>query len=117
MFVVTIVLSGLLALVFLATGGRKVPGGSAIAEEANHLGFSVRRYQVIGVLELAAVAGLLIGLAWAPLGIAAAAGLVLLMAGAAVVHRRAGDPVPRVVAPAALGVLAAVTVVLRALTA
>ncbi|MBO0869387.1 MAG: DoxX family protein [Micromonosporaceae bacterium] len=117
MFIVTIVLSGLLAIVFVGTGVRKVPGGSAIAAEANHLGFSPRAYQVIGVLELAAVAGLLIGLAWAPLGIAAAAGLVLLMAGAAVAHRRAGDPIPRIAAPAALCVIAAATVVLRSLSA
>src|SRR5690348_5057428 len=117
MFVVTIVLSGLLALVFLGTGARKVPGGSAIAAEAQHHRMSLRGYRIVGALELAAVAGLLIGLAWAPLGIAAAAGLVLLMAGAAISHKRAGDPFPRVAAPAALGVLAAVTLVLRALTA
>jgi hypothetical protein len=117
MFVLTIVLSVLLAVVFFGTGARKVPGSPAIADEAQHHRLSLRNYRIIGVLELAASAGLLIGLAWAPLGIAAGAGLVLLMAGAAVSHQRAGDPVMRVAAPAVLGILAAIAVVLRALTA
>ena len=49
------------------------------------------RYRLIGVTELAAAAGILIGLWWHPLGLAAAAGMTLLLIGALITHRRAGD--------------------------
>ncbi len=52
-----------------------------MVEAAAHVGFPVSSFRIIGLVEVAAAAGLLIGLAWAPLGIAAAAGLVLLMIG------------------------------------
>ncbi|MGW0191399.1 DoxX family protein [Streptomyces sp. NPDC003362] len=49
----------------------------------------------------------MLGQASAPLGVAAAVGLALLMAAAAVVHLRHGDPLVRVL-PAAFPALAAV---------
>ncbi len=45
----------------------------------------------LAACELAGAAGLLIGIAWAPLGVAAASGLVLYFVGALVAHLRAGD--------------------------
>jgi len=48
------------------------------------------RYQLIGVAELAAAAGILIGLWCHPLGVAAAAGMALLL-GAMITPRRAAD--------------------------
>jgi len=38
-------------------------------------------WRVIGLLELAGVVGVLAGLAWAPIGVAAAVGLALLFVG------------------------------------
>ncbi|MDQ3432256.1 MAG: DoxX family protein [Actinomycetota bacterium] len=68
---------------------------------------------MIGALELAGAAGLIIGLWLAWLGILAALGLVALMAGAVFFHQRVSDS-PKAMAPAAtLGVLALLTVVLR----
>jgi hypothetical protein len=58
---------------------------------AAHFGIPWPRYRLIGVAELAAAAGILIGLWWHPLGVAAAAGMALLLAGALITHRRAGD--------------------------
>ena len=58
---------------------------------ASHFGIPWARYRLIGVAELAAAAGVLAGLAWAPLGVAAASGMALLLLGALTVHRRAGD--------------------------
>jgi len=43
------------------------------------------------VAELAAAAGVLTGLWWHPLGLAAAAGMAALLTGAVVTHRRARD--------------------------
>jgi len=45
----------------------------------------------LAACELAGAAGILIGIAWAPLGIAAAGGLVLYFVGALLAHARAGD--------------------------
>jgi uncharacterized membrane protein YphA (DoxX/SURF4 family) len=60
-------------------------------KSAAHFGIPWPRYRLIGVTELAATAGILIGLWWHPLGLAAAAGMALLLIGAVITHRRAGD--------------------------
>ncbi len=72
---------------------------------ASHFGVPWARYRLIGVAEVAAATGALAGLAWAPLGVAAASGMALLLLGALTVHRRAGDSLSEA-APAvvALGV-------------
>lgn len=67
----------------------------------------------IRALELAGSAGLLIGLPFAPLGIAAAAGPTLLMAGAVIFHAGKHDPAARIAAPAVAGLIAAVTIAAR----
>ena len=113
MFVAVLVLSCLLAAVLLFSGSRKFVGGEAVTGEAAHLGVPMRGYRLIGVAEVAAAAGLLIGLAWAGLGVAAAAGLVLLMSGAVISHIRVGDAADRWAPAAFLAVLAVVTLLLR----
>ncbi|SER36764.1 DoxX-like family protein [Lentzea xinjiangensis] len=117
MFVAVLVLGCLLAAVLLFSGARKVAGGQAVAGEAAHLGVPLRGYRLIGVVEAAAAAGLLIGLAWAALGVVAAAGVVLLMCGAVVFHLRAGDAAGRWAPAAVLAVLAVVTLLLRVASA
>jgi len=58
-------------------------------------------FRVIGVLEIAGVAGLLIGLTVPMVGSLAGAGLFLLLTGALMTHLRNGDGV-RTYAPAVL---------------
>ena len=113
MFVTVLVLSCLLAAALVVSGSRKVAGGTAVTAEAAHLGVPVRGFRLIGVAEAAAAAGLLIGLAWAPLGVAAAAGLVLLMAGAVLAHLRVGDAAGRWAPAAVLTVIAVGTLLTR----
>jgi hypothetical protein len=113
MFVATVILSVLLALAFAGAGVPKILAQPKMVEAAAHLGLPVRSFRIIGLVEVAAAAGLLIGLAWAPLGIAAAAGLVLLMIGAIVFHVRAKDPVEAMAPVVVLAVLSVVTLVLR----
>jgi len=60
-------------------------------QSAARFGISWPRYRLIGVAELAAAAGVLIGLWWHPLGLAAAAGMAVLLLGAVITHRRAAD--------------------------
>jgi uncharacterized membrane protein YphA (DoxX/SURF4 family) len=84
---VSLILAGLITL----TGLAKVTAHPSMQRNATHLGYSLRSFRVIGVIELAAAAALVVGMWWSPLAIAAAAGLVLLMVGAVVAHSRAGD--------------------------
>ncbi|WP_300006936.1 DoxX family protein [Pseudonocardia sp.] len=113
MSVAVIVLSVLLALVFLVAGSAKLAGHGLMLASADHLGFPRTAYRLIGVADVAGAAGLALGV-WIPaLGIAAAAGLVLLTICAVVVHLRAGDRAKDYSPPAVLGVLAGVTLALH----
>ncbi|KOV95419.1 invasion protein [Streptomyces sp. NRRL B-1140] len=110
------ILAVALSLVFLPLGLAKVAAVPFMREAAAHVGMSTGLYRIIGTLELAGAAGLLLGLASAPLGVAAAAGLALLMVAAAVVHLRQGDPPVRAL-PAAVLALTAVAYAGVAITA
>ena len=95
----TPVLAGLLIIAFAAIGSAKVAAVPAMRARAEHVGYSVSAYRKIGLLEVLAVVGLLVG-AFVPLiGVLAAAGLLMLLAGALVTHLRNGDGV-REIAPA-----------------
>jgi uncharacterized membrane protein YphA (DoxX/SURF4 family) len=94
-----IALSVLLAAACLIPAIAKLAGHPKMRESAGHFGIPWARYRLIGVPELAAAAGAVIGVWLRPLGIAAAAGMVLLLAGAILTHRRAKDG-PRDMAPA-----------------
>lgn len=91
MTIVAAILDIALAALFLFSGGRKLVGSTEVAAEAAHLSIVPGWYRAIGITEVGGAAGLLAGLAWAPIGIVAAAGLALLMLGAVVTHVRAGD--------------------------
>ncbi|MBX9363691.1 DoxX family protein [Streptomyces sp. WAC04114] len=95
-----------LSLVLLPLGLAKIAAVPFMRQAAAHVGMSMGLYRVIGTLELAGAAGLLIGLATAPLGVAAAAGLALLMVAAVVVHLRQGDPPVQALPAAVLAVTA-----------
>lgn len=111
--VAVIVLSVLLALVFLVAGSAKLAGHGLMLASADHLGIPRTAYRLIGVADVAGALGLAIGL-WTPvLGMAAAAGLVLLTICAVAVHIRAGDTAKDYSPPAVLGVLAGVTLALH----
>jgi hypothetical protein len=110
----TIVLAVLLAAVFLLVGSAKLAAVPAMREAAAHVGMTVTHYRLLGALEVAAAVGLLAGLRFTALGVAASAGLVLLMVGAVVVHLRSGDPATRCLPAVVVGVLAAVHLVLLA---
>jgi hypothetical protein len=88
-----------IAAVFLAFGSAKVLALAPMRARAAHLGFSTNSYRAIGTLEIAGAAGVLLGLVAPPLGALAAAGLLLLLAGAVLAHLRNRDQ-PRLLAPA-----------------
>jgi uncharacterized membrane protein YphA (DoxX/SURF4 family) len=117
MFIATLVLALLLAAAFALAGAAKLAGVQQMRDSAAHLGFSLPAYRGIGALEVAGAAGLVIGLWFAPLGVAAAAGLVLLTIGAAYFHVKAKDSAQIFAAPLAMGLLALVELVLRVVSA
>jgi hypothetical protein len=97
----TITLAAVLVVVFAVLGSAKLAAVPAMRAKAHHVGFSVAAYRRIGLLEVAAVGGLVVGLFLPLIGIVAAAGLVLLLAGAVTTHLRKGDGV-REIAPSAV---------------
>src|SRR6202046_1460038 len=99
-----ITISLLLATACVLPAAGKLAGQPRMRKSAAHFGIPWPRYRLIGVAELAAAAGILIGLWWHPLGLAAAAGMALLLPGAIVAHRRAADSVKEM-APALLALL------------
>jgi hypothetical protein len=86
-----IAVSLLLATACLVPAAAKLLGHPKMQKSAAHFGIPWRRYRLIGVAELAAAAGVLAGLWWHPLGMAAAAGMIVLLTGALLTHRRALD--------------------------
>jgi DoxX-like protein len=104
----TAALSIALALLFLAAAAGKLTGKTQAM--GDHLGDPVRRWWAIGVLELAGVVGVIVGIAVEELGLAAAAGLLLTSLGAIAAHAKAEDP-PKALLPATVGLLLSSAVV------
>jgi hypothetical protein len=86
-----VTISLLLAAACLLPAAGKLTGQPRMRKSAAHFGIAWPRYRLIGAAELAAATGILIGLWWHPLGLVAAAGMALLLIGAVITHRRAGD--------------------------
>lgn len=106
------VLAWLLTVWFLVLGLSKVLAPTPVRERAFHLGFSTPRFRMIGGLEIIAAVGIALGLVWVSVGIAAAAGLLVLLVAALVAHRRVRDR-PQEMGPALISlVLVAVCLVL-----
>jgi hypothetical protein len=88
-----VALSLLLVAVCLIPAAAKLTGHPTMRHAATHFGIAWRRYRLIGVAELAAAAGVLVGVFWRPAGLLAAAGMILLLVGALISHRRAHDSI------------------------
>jgi hypothetical protein len=108
-----VVVTALLALLMGFAGSIKLVGVKQSLEIRDHLGVDPNQWRAIGALELAGVAGILAGLSWSPIGVAAAIGLALLLLGAIVFHVRASDSASDS-APAVIGLgLAVATAILQ----
>ncbi|MGJ7440654.1 DoxX family protein [Aquipuribacter sp. MA13-6] len=103
--IVHTVLSVLLAVLLLATGGGKVVGAASSHAIRDSLHVPPGRWRAIGAFEVAVVVALALGIwlqTWAVVG---AAGVVVLMVGAVVTRVRAGGVQRRTGVPADLVVL------------
>ncbi len=110
-----VTISLLMAAACLVPAAGKLAGNPKMRQSAAHFGIPWPRYRLIGIAELAAAAGILIGLWWHPLGVAAAAGMALLLTGALITHRRAEDS-GKEMAPALLGLAITIAYLAIALT-
>lgn len=92
MYVTAAILSVLLALATLAAGTPKaLLKGDVSTGLQSHMGLSAGLVRFIGLAEVAAAIGLIVGLFWQPLGIAAAIGFAITMVGAVGFHAKVGD--------------------------
>ncbi|GII99790.1 DoxX-like protein [Sediminihabitans luteus] len=115
MFIAAAIVSVVLALACVMSGAGKVKQVEALTTQLTGLGVKQQHIPLLGALLLAGAVGLVVGLWWAPIGIAAAVCLALYFAGAVVTHLRAGD---KNVAPVVvLMLLAVAAAVLRILSA
>lgn len=86
---VTTLLGIVLGIAFAALALGKIFALPPLRERAHELGFSTSGFRIIGALELAGAVGLVAGLLRSPIGYAAAAGLLMLLAGAIISQLRA----------------------------
>ncbi len=110
-----VTISLLLAAACLLPAAGKLAGHPKMQQSAAHFGIPWPRYRLIGAAELAAAAGVLIGLWWHPLGVAAAAGMAVLLLGAIITHRKADDSA-KDMAPALVALLLTLAYLAIALT-
>lgn len=111
MFTALTAICGILALALIATGVAKLAGHAATLESLEVVRFPVKYASALASAELAGALGLLLGLQWWPIGVAAAGGVVLYFLGAVGAHIRArqGNPAPAAI----LLALAVTALVLR----
>ena len=112
MFAATVTVSAVLSLMLLGSAAGKLRKVPAVMASMSSVGVPAPRVPLLAGVEVLGAAGLLVGLAWAPLGIAAAAGVVLYFVLAVGAHARVRDL--RHAPPAAvIGLLALLALVLR----
>src|ERR1039458_10341320 len=89
MFTAYLVVAILLAVGLVMSGGLKLARNPRIVEGIGGLGVPLSLFPVLAALEIAGAAGLIIGLRFAPLGIAAGIGVLVYFTGAVITHLRA----------------------------
>ena len=107
LYAVSVLLAGLL----MFSAALKLSGKPAVIESYARVGVDRRRLPLLAAVLVAGAGGLLVGLWWTPLGIAAAGALVVYFALALVAHGRQDD-MSHAATPAVLLALAAVDALL-----
>jgi uncharacterized membrane protein YphA (DoxX/SURF4 family) len=114
MFLAAAVVSGLLAAALLLSGRGKLVKDPQQMKTMSTVGFPEDRLWLLASAEIAGAAGVVAGLFWWPIGVAAAIGVILYFIGAVSAHLRVRD---MTFAPALVMLLVAVAaLILRALT-
>jgi hypothetical protein len=113
-FVAYAVIAVLLALMLLPSAWAKlIRSERAVQSFTGQLGVPLGLYPFMAACEIAGAAGLIIGLWYGPLGVAAALGVVLYFVGAIGAHLRKRD-FKGLLTPAVILIIAAAALTLRA---
>ena len=115
MFTATAIVSILLAALLVFAAVRKLSHREPVVRSYLRVGVPEDRLNPLAAILLAGAAGLLAGLWWAPIGVAAAAGVVCYFVVAAGFHVHARDT-RNLPTPLTFAVLAAVALWLRVAT-
>jgi hypothetical protein len=116
MFAATIAVSVPLAGTLAYAAIRKLSHRPEIVQSYARVGVPEDRLNFLAVILLMGAAGLLAGLLWAPIGIAAATGVIAYFVLAVAAHIRADD-VENLPTPAIIELLAVAALALRLVTA
>jgi hypothetical protein len=108
----TTIVSALLAAILAAAAVRKLSHREEVVASYERVGVPPERLDHLALILLAGAAGLVIGLFWAPIGIAAAIGVICYFVLAIVAHVRHHDE-RHLPTPVAIEVLAVATLTLR----
>ncbi|MFF3787717.1 DoxX family protein [Streptomyces sp. NPDC001933] len=111
MFITTLVITTLFALTLLFSAYGKLVRDPQQMKTLEHVGFPAQRVPLLATAEIAGAVGILMGLAWKPLGVAAAIGLIAYFTGAVASHLRIRDW--RILPSAVLLLAAVATLALR----
>jgi hypothetical protein len=106
------ILAALLVIAFAVLGTAKLAAVPAMRAKAEHVGFSVAAYRRIGLLEVLAALGLLVGAFIPEVGALAAVGLLMLLGGALIAHLRNGDGLAEIAPSVVLGLVSLTYLVL-----
>ncbi|MEV6278909.1 DoxX family protein [Nocardia sp. NPDC051832] len=112
MFIATVVVSILVAAFLCVSAFLKITRNPQIVTSMSAAGVPDSWLNPLAAVLVAGAAGLVAGLWWAPIGVAAAAGLVLYFAGAVGVHVKSKDW-QNIAVPTVVLVLAGVALALR----
>lgn len=116
MFIAYIIIAVLMSLLAVASGAAKLQHNPRVVSGIHGVvGVPMPWFPVLAACEIAGAIGLLIGIFWPPLGLAAAVGLVVYFVGAIIGHLRVRD-FKGVGSPVLPLVLAVATLVLRILS-
>ncbi|WP_432034522.1 DoxX family protein [Streptomyces antibioticus] len=91
MSIAYIAVASLIALVLLASGRAKLVKDEKITEGMHKIGVPDSWFPRLSALEIAAALGLVAGIFYRPLGVAAGIGMVAYFVGAVLTHLRAKD--------------------------
>jgi hypothetical protein len=91
MFIAAAIISALLAAVLLGSGRAKLVRDKSVVATMNTVGFPLDKLWFLAGAEFAGAAGLVAGLFWWPIGVAAGVGVILYFAGAVGSHLRVRD--------------------------
>ncbi|HVV08877.1 DoxX family protein [Amycolatopsis sp.] len=91
MYLGYIIVGALLAAVLLSSAAAKLTKAEMVVDSLTGIGVSLKLFPFLAGCEIAGAAGLVAGIWWAPLGIAAAVGVVLYFVGAVGAHLRKRD--------------------------